>query len=190
MSVRLLALTLLIAATAGAQDRAANTISAETSDPMTAEEGSGAIAVVPLVPLPETPAPHRVIDKKFIFVMAALGGAESMRFTSRKLVLDHEFAAWRSLVHTRSSESAPGGQVCRTLRGRIAGRLRNEEAPLLASRRQDHPKILVGVSRGHGNNPLQERRGEHSNARARRLHNGGVRDANTVAGVCECRGRV
>jgi hypothetical protein len=34
-----------------------------------------------------------VIDKKFIAVMAALGGAEAMRFTSRKLVLDNEFAA-------------------------------------------------------------------------------------------------
>jgi hypothetical protein len=43
--------------------------------------------------LPEAPSQHRVIDKKFVFVMAALGGAESMRFTSRKLVLDNEFAA-------------------------------------------------------------------------------------------------
>jgi hypothetical protein len=34
-----------------------------------------------------------VIDKKFIAVMAALGGAESLRFTTHKLVLDHEFAA-------------------------------------------------------------------------------------------------
>jgi len=93
MNVRLLALTLLIAATAAAQNRAANPISAETSDAMTAAEGSGAITAAPVVPLPEAPAPHRVIDKKFIFVMAALGGAESMRFTSRKLVLDNEFAA-------------------------------------------------------------------------------------------------
>jgi hypothetical protein len=34
-----------------------------------------------------------VLDKKFVFVMGALGGAESLRFTSRKLVLDNEFAA-------------------------------------------------------------------------------------------------
>jgi hypothetical protein len=51
----------------------------------------------PRVSLPETPAPQRgkvkVIDKKFIFVMGALGGAESLRFTTHKLVLDHEFAA-------------------------------------------------------------------------------------------------
>jgi hypothetical protein len=37
--------------------------------------------------------PERVFDKKFFVVMGALGGAESFRFTSRKLVLDHEFAA-------------------------------------------------------------------------------------------------
>jgi hypothetical protein len=42
---------------------------------------------------PSAVKPGRVIDKKFIFVMGALGGAESVRFTSRKLVLDHEFAA-------------------------------------------------------------------------------------------------
>jgi hypothetical protein len=44
------------------------------------------------VVLPDKPTP-RVIDKKFIAIMGALGGAESLRFTTRKLVLDHEFAA-------------------------------------------------------------------------------------------------
>ncbi len=43
--------------------------------------------------LPDAPTRHRVIDKKFIAVMGALGGAETVRFTSRKLVLDNEFAA-------------------------------------------------------------------------------------------------
>ena len=43
--------------------------------------------------LPEAPLPHRVIDKTFAAVMGALGGAEAVRFTSRKLVLDNEFAA-------------------------------------------------------------------------------------------------
>ncbi len=54
------------------------------------------------VVLPDTPAP-RVIDKKFMAVMGALGGAESLRFTTRKLVLDHEFAAgapWVTSVPT------------------------------------------------------------------------------------------
>jgi len=51
------------------------------------------------ISLPDAPTPQRVsvkvkvIDKKFIAVMAALGGAESLRFTTHKLVLDHEFAA-------------------------------------------------------------------------------------------------
>jgi hypothetical protein len=57
--------------------------------------------VAPTVVLPDTPVPQttrvevadKVIDKKFIAVMAALGGAESLRFTTHKLVLDHEFAA-------------------------------------------------------------------------------------------------
>ena len=53
--------------------------------------------VAPAVLLPDAPAPQRVkvkvIDKKFITVMAALGGAESLRFTTHKLVLDHEYAA-------------------------------------------------------------------------------------------------
>jgi hypothetical protein len=48
---------------------------------------------------PDAPIPQRgkvrvkVIDKKFVAVMAALGGAESLRFTTHKLVLDHEFDA-------------------------------------------------------------------------------------------------
>jgi hypothetical protein len=42
---------------------------------------------------PAVTKPHRVFDKKFVVVMGALGGAESFRFTSRQLVLDHEFAA-------------------------------------------------------------------------------------------------
>lgn len=49
-------------------------------------------SAMPLSP-PDSRTPQRVIDKKFVFVMGALGGAESLRFTSRKLVLDNEFAA-------------------------------------------------------------------------------------------------
>jgi hypothetical protein len=52
-------------------------------------------AVAPSVPLPDSPTPQkaRVIDKKFVAIMGALGGAESLRFTTHKLVLDYEFAA-------------------------------------------------------------------------------------------------
>ena len=47
----------------------------------------------------ETPAPaasikpRRVIDKRFVFIMGSLGAAESLRFTTRKLVIEHEYAA-------------------------------------------------------------------------------------------------
>ncbi len=44
---------------------------------------------------PATAKPEnvKVLDKKFFAIMGALGGAESFRFTSRQLVLDHEYAA-------------------------------------------------------------------------------------------------
>ena len=55
------------------------------------------LAAAPPVSLPDAPVPQtvkvKVIDKKVIAVMAALAGAESLRFTTHKLVLDHEFAA-------------------------------------------------------------------------------------------------
>lgn len=49
----------------------------------------------PVASLPNAPTPQKkpVIDKKFIAVMAALGGAESVRIATHKLVLDHELAA-------------------------------------------------------------------------------------------------
>ncbi|HLB92471.1 MAG TPA: hypothetical protein VJK27_09040 [Terriglobales bacterium] len=58
---------------------------------------NGSMSAVALVSLPDAPAPQPVrrpvIDKKFIAVMAALGGAETLRFTTHQLVLTHEFAA-------------------------------------------------------------------------------------------------
>lgn len=87
---RVLALTLLIAASAVAQDRYRTTT--EENGERTAADGGAAVSALPVAPS-ATPAPKRVIDKKFIAVMGALGGAESMRFTSRKLVLDNEYAA-------------------------------------------------------------------------------------------------
>jgi len=54
-----------------------------------------ALPVAQPVPLPDASVPRRarVIDKKFIVVMAALGGAETPRFTTHQLVLDQEYAA-------------------------------------------------------------------------------------------------
>lgn len=58
---------------------------------------------------PDAPAPQRVkgkvIDKKFIAVMAALGGAESLRFTTQQLVLAREFDAGAPWV-----QSVPANQ--------------------------------------------------------------------------------
>ena len=57
----------------------------------------GNVTAVTRVSLPDAPTPQkakaRVIDKKFIVVMAALGGAESLRFTTHQLVVQNEFAA-------------------------------------------------------------------------------------------------
>ena len=70
--------------------------------------------------LPDAPTPQRVnvkvnvIDKKFIAVMAALGGAESPRFTTHKLVLDHEFAAgapWVTSVPANPHLVAKGAAI-------------------------------------------------------------------------------
>jgi hypothetical protein len=70
------------------------------------------------VSLPDAPVSQRVevkvIDKKFIAVMAALGGAESLRFTTHKLVLDHEFAAgapWITSVPANPHLVAKGAAI-------------------------------------------------------------------------------
>jgi hypothetical protein len=79
-------------------------------------------AAAPPVSLPDAPAPQTVkvkvkvivIDKKFIAVMAALGGAESLRFTTHKLVLDHEFAAgapWVTSIPANSHLVAKGAAI-------------------------------------------------------------------------------
>ena len=50
-------------------------------------------AIATPVMLPNKPEPQgKVMDKKFIGVMTALAGAETLRFTTHKLVLDHELA--------------------------------------------------------------------------------------------------
>src|SRR3981081_606379 len=93
----------LIVAHAVAQNR----MTIETHTELHEETGTadgGSFNPAPAVILPKTPAP-RVIDKKFIAVMSALGGAESLRFTTRKLVLDNEFAAGApGVTSVRSSE--------------------------------------------------------------------------------------
>ena len=74
--------------------------------------------VAPAVSLPDAPVPQtvkvKVMNKKFIAVMAALGGAESLRFTTHKLVLDHEFAAgapWVTSVPANPHLVAKGAAI-------------------------------------------------------------------------------
>ncbi|MGA7079261.1 MAG: hypothetical protein WBQ43_21105 [Terriglobales bacterium] len=74
-------------------------------------------AVASPVSLPDAPARQRVkvrvVDKKFIAVMGALGGAESLRLTTHQLVLVHEYdagAPWvRSVPANRRLVSEYGG---------------------------------------------------------------------------------
>lgn len=74
-----------------AQDRASDLAGKITDESTPA--GPVASVSAQAVSLPQARAPQRVIDKKFIFTMSVLGAAETVRFTSRKLVLDNEFAA-------------------------------------------------------------------------------------------------
>jgi hypothetical protein len=91
-TARLLALVFLIVGPAEAQDHMPNQVPSEMHAEIHSTSGTTPTVAAP-ASLPEAPAPQRVIDKKFIAVMGALGGAETLRFTSRKLVLDNEFAA-------------------------------------------------------------------------------------------------
>jgi hypothetical protein len=88
----LFALLVLIATHAVAQNRLPNEMPLELDNEINRGSGFSATPIAP-ASLPDAPARQRVIDKKFIAVMSALGGAETLRFTSRKLVLDNEFAA-------------------------------------------------------------------------------------------------
>jgi len=81
----------LIATAAAGQNGGPNEAPLAAHNETNPAEGLSSTATLPS--LPNAPAQERVIDKKFMTVMGALGGAESLRFTSRKLVLDNEFAA-------------------------------------------------------------------------------------------------
>jgi hypothetical protein len=77
---------------AAAQGRMPHKMTGAGDDEIAGTGVSGAVSISPAT-RPEKAVPRRVIDKKFIAVMGTLGGAESLRFASRKLVLDGEFAA-------------------------------------------------------------------------------------------------
>jgi hypothetical protein len=91
-TARWFALIFLITLHAAAQDHLPNATPSEMRGG-TAPSGGYTPTSAPAASLPDAPAPHRVIDKKFIAVMGTLGGAESLRFTSRKMILEREFDA-------------------------------------------------------------------------------------------------
>ncbi|HZW96579.1 MAG TPA: hypothetical protein VFF64_26790 [Candidatus Eremiobacteraceae bacterium] len=81
-TVRLFALLFLITGRALSQDHMLN----RTPNEMRAEidpSGGFTPSFSQSSPVPAAPAAHRVIDKKFLVLMGALGGAESLRYTSR-----------------------------------------------------------------------------------------------------------
>ena len=111
---RLLVLLLLIATHVVAQSRMPNHLPLDAHSEITMPSGFTSTAPTKPTPLPDAPIPHRVIDKKFIAVMGALGGAEAVRFTSRKLVLDNEFAAgapWVTSVPSNTHVVAGHGGI-------------------------------------------------------------------------------
>jgi hypothetical protein len=91
-TARLFALLLLIANHAAAQNHLPNDVPLELHNKL---EPTGGFTpnTTTTAQLPDATSRQRVVDKKFVAVMGALGGAESLRFTTRKLVLDNEFAA-------------------------------------------------------------------------------------------------
>ncbi len=97
--IRLLVLSLMaifaITFSAAAQDSTAgpNFKSNETTEVDSLAIAPSAIQPITLARTPFAPHSPKVIDKKFIAVMAALAGSETLRYTTHKLVLDNELAA-------------------------------------------------------------------------------------------------
>jgi hypothetical protein len=64
---------------------------------------AGAVSAAQVVSFPAAPQRQRVIDKKFIAVMGALGTAEAMRYSTRTLVVEHEADAGAPWITSRPS---------------------------------------------------------------------------------------
>ncbi len=65
-------------------------------------------------PLPEAPRTPRVIDKKFLFVMAGLAASETLRTTSNTMALDREYkegAPWVTSAPNPWKLSAKNGAI-------------------------------------------------------------------------------
>jgi hypothetical protein len=89
-AVRVLILSLLLAGQLAAQSPANHTMDSEK---ITDEALPSAPVPMTIAAQPQRSKPERVFDKKFFAVMESLGAAESLRSTTRTLVLDREFDA-------------------------------------------------------------------------------------------------
>ena len=88
-----------------------NCARAENEHHLETQPDGGAVAAVQPVFLPATPQPQRVIDKKFIAAMGALGAAEGMRYSTRTLVVENEAdagAPWITSVPSHPDLIAKG----------------------------------------------------------------------------------
>jgi hypothetical protein len=117
----MLLVVLLVLAPAFAESHRSEDVPGEPGGEINSTSGNSASPYAPAfvapVALPDAPTRQpvrvKVIDKKFIVAMAALGGAESLRLTTHQLVLVHEYdagAPWvRSVPANRRLVSEYGG---------------------------------------------------------------------------------
>jgi len=101
-AVRWFILALLLVGQLAAQNLAANNLAPQILAPHNMDRDKVTSDELPAAPMPMTtaasqpkpePRPKKVFDKKFFAVMGSLAAAESLRVTTRKLVLEHEYAA-------------------------------------------------------------------------------------------------
>ncbi|HVI09054.1 MAG TPA: hypothetical protein VND65_12260 [Candidatus Binatia bacterium] len=102
MAARVLIIIFLLSLPASSQ--APNDGSAEMKMAIPGRDGGVTVTNPTTARLPEAPKPQRVIDGKFVIVMSALGAAESLRFTTRQLVVAHEFDAGAPWVRNVPSD--------------------------------------------------------------------------------------
>jgi hypothetical protein len=90
-------------------------VRADINPPTVSNAGANqAMIIAPRSVPPDAPTAQKVINKKFVAVMAVLGGAETLRLTTHKLVLDNELAAgapWVTSVPSNPSMVAKYGGV-------------------------------------------------------------------------------
>jgi hypothetical protein len=111
-----------------------------------------------------------VLDKNFFAVMGSLGAAESLRFSSRKMILEREYAAGAPWVTSVPSNRHVVAKDLALYSSEFLVAYELKKSQLLAARGRHQPQTLVGISSRHDGDSLEERGWEHSYPRARGLH--------------------